>query len=163
MPAQNPRKALPAASEDLPRMSLLDHLEELRKRIVRALITLVIAFGPCWYFVDEIFDFLAQPIQKLLPAGTKLAFLGVTDPFILYFKVAGLAAVFLSSPFLLYQVWRFISPGQTAPMQCPIARKRACSSRSAFPPSSAGPAPSNRPTSPMNTSTFRKCRNARCL
>ena len=111
MPALNPKKSLPAASEELPRMSLLDHLEELRKRIVRALLTLIVAFIPCWYFVDEIFDFLAKPIQKLLPAGTKLAFLGVTDPIILYFKVAGLAALFLSSPFLMYQVWRFVSPG----------------------------------------------------
>lgn len=97
--------------EDLPRMSLLDHLEELRKRILRSVLTLAIAFIPCWYFVQEFFDFLARPIQALLPPGQKLAFLGVTDPIILYFKVAGLASIFIAAPFLLFQLWRFVAPG----------------------------------------------------
>ncbi len=100
----------PPSPDDLPRMSLLGHLEELRKRILFTLLIVSAAFAPCWYFVEDIFAFLAAPIQKLLPPGTKLAFLGVTDPFILYFKVAALAAVFLSAPFLIYQLWSFISP-----------------------------------------------------
>ncbi len=102
--------AAAASPDDLPRMPLLSHLEELRKRILAALLTVAVAFAPCWYFVEKIFAFLALPIQKLLPPGTKLAFLGVTDPFILYFKVAALAAIFLSAPFLIYQLWSFISP-----------------------------------------------------
>jgi sec-independent protein translocase protein TatC len=101
----------PTSSDDLARMSLFDHLDELRKRITYALIGLSVTFVPCWYYVQEIFDFLARPIHDLLPEGQKLAFLGVTDPFILYFKVAALAAVFLASPFLLYQVWGFVAPG----------------------------------------------------
>lgn len=92
-------------------MSLMQHLEELRSRIFKALIGLVVAIVPCWLYVQQIFDFLARPIQRLLPEGQRLAFLGVTDPFILYFKVAALAAVFLASPFLLYQLWGFVSPG----------------------------------------------------
>lgn len=92
-------------------MSLFDHLDEMRKRITYALIGLAVTFVPCWMYVQDIFDFLARPIQKFLPEGQKLAFLGVTDPFILYFKVAALAAVFLGSPFLLYQVWGFVAPG----------------------------------------------------
>ncbi|HEX6863356.1 MAG TPA: twin-arginine translocase subunit TatC [Thermoanaerobaculia bacterium] len=92
-------------------MSLFDHLDELRKRILYSLVGLVATFVPCWIYVQEIFDFLARPIHRLLPEGQKLAFLGVTDPFILYFKVAALAAVFLGSPFLLYQVWNFVAPG----------------------------------------------------
>jgi sec-independent protein translocase protein TatC len=98
-------------SEDLSRMSLLEHLDELRHRIVRSLISVSIGFVVCWVFVEEIADFLARPIYRALPEGTKLAFLGVTDPFILYVKVAALAALFLTSPLVLYQVWRFVAPG----------------------------------------------------
>jgi sec-independent protein translocase protein TatC len=98
-------------SEDLSRMSLLNHLDELRQRIVRSLISVSIGFVVCWVFVERIADFLAAPIYKALPEGTKLAFLGVTDPFIIYVKVAALAALFLTSPLVLYQVWRFVAPG----------------------------------------------------
>ena len=89
----------------------MDHLEELRSRLMWAIATLAVAFFPCWIFVDEIFAFLQRPIMKLLPPGKKLAYTGITDPFILYFKVAALAAVFAASPFILYQLWRFIAPG----------------------------------------------------
>jgi sec-independent protein translocase protein TatC len=101
----------PAPGDELGRMSLLDHLEELRARLLRTVASLVIAFLPCWYWVDEIFAFLQRPILKLLPPGKKLAYTGMTDPFILYFKVAALAAVFLALPYILYQFWRFIAPG----------------------------------------------------
>ena len=89
----------------------MDHLEELRSRLMWAIATLAVAFFPCWIYVDEIFAFLQRPIIKLLPPGKKLAYTGITDPFILYFKVAALAAVFAASPFILYQLWRFIAPG----------------------------------------------------
>lgn len=92
-------------------MSLLAHLEELRARIVRALIAVTVAFLGCWAFAEPIFEFLARPIYRFLPEGTRLAFLGVTDPFILYIKVAALAGLFLASPVVLYQVWRFVAPG----------------------------------------------------
>jgi sec-independent protein translocase protein TatC len=92
-------------------MSLLDHLEELRFRLLRAIVSLFVAFFPCWYWVDEIFAFLQRPILKLLPPGKKLAYTGVTDPFMLYVKVAALAAVFAASPFILFQFWRFVAPG----------------------------------------------------
>jgi sec-independent protein translocase protein TatC len=92
-------------------MSLLEHLEELRFRIVRALIAVTVAFGFSWVFVERIADFLAQPIYAALPEGTRLTFLGVSDPFIIYVKVAALTAVFIASPMVLYQVWRFVAPG----------------------------------------------------
>lgn len=91
-------------------MSLFDHLEELRKRILWSLVSLAIAFVPCWIYVREIFDFLAAPIQRIQP-GIRLAFLGLTDPFIMYFKVAALTALFVASPLVLYQVWAFVAPG----------------------------------------------------
>lgn len=101
----------PTEPEELPRMSLMEHLEELRKRLLWSLLALGGAFFLCWGFAQEIFHFLALPIYRYLPPGTKLAFLGVTDPFILYVKVAALAATFLASPFLLLQVWKFVAPG----------------------------------------------------
>ncbi|HXO18819.1 MAG TPA: twin-arginine translocase subunit TatC [Thermoanaerobaculia bacterium] len=92
-------------------MSLMEHLEELRKRILWSLLGVGLLFFPCWSYSREIFAFLVAPIQRYLPPGTKLVYLKLTEPFILYFKVAGLAALFLASPFVLYQIWRFISPG----------------------------------------------------
>lgn len=105
-------KRLEGEQEDLPRMGILDHLDELRRRLVKALIGFSVTFVACFGFSKEIYDFLARPIYPFLPEGSKkLVFLGVTDPFILYVKVAALAGVFLSSPFILYQVWGFVSPG----------------------------------------------------
>ena len=92
-------------------MPLLEHLEELRKRLFRALIAVGLAFLVCWRYIEPICNFLAQPIYRYLPKGSKLTFLGVTDPFILYFKVAALVALFVASPVVLYQLWRFVSPG----------------------------------------------------
>lgn len=98
-------------AKELPRMTLLEHLEELRKRIIRALIAPAIAFSGCWFFREQIGDYLAQPIYEILPEGTKLAFLGISDPFVLYFKMCALVALFIASPFVFYQVWCFVSPG----------------------------------------------------
>jgi sec-independent protein translocase protein TatC len=92
-------------------MSLLDHLEELRKRLVASLLAVAVAFFGCWAAARPIFAFLAAPIYRYLPPGEKLAFLGVTDAFMVYVKVAGLASIFVASPVVLYQLWRFVSPG----------------------------------------------------
>ncbi len=92
-------------------MGLLDHLDELRRRLVRALLAFTVTFLACFGVADEIYDFLAQPIYEFLPKDTKLVFLSVTDPFILNIKVAALAGIFLASPLILYQVWAFVAPG----------------------------------------------------
>lgn len=92
-------------------MSLMEHLEELRKRILYSLAAVVAGFLLCWAFAKQIAEFLARPIYRILPEGERLVFLGLTDAFILYVKVALLAGVFLAAPFVLYQVWRFVAPG----------------------------------------------------
>lgn len=121
--------------EALPRMSLLEHLEELRDRLIHSVIAIAVAFALFWIpldgvvnhlapllhwnvhldagvrGVDLVLDFLSAPIYRLLPKGHKLAFLGVTDPLILYVKVAGLASLFLAAPYILFQFWRFAAPG----------------------------------------------------
>ncbi len=97
--------------ENLQRMSLLDHLQELRSRILQTLGFVAVAFAICWIWVQPIYDFLARPIYRALPEGKKLAFLGVTEPLVLFIKVAALSAIFLSTPVILYQAWQFVAPG----------------------------------------------------
>jgi sec-independent protein translocase protein TatC len=94
-------------------MTLLEHLEELRRRLLYALGALFVAVLACFGWAREICLYFARPIYEmgLLPAGQKLAFLGVTDPFVLYFKTSLLAGAFLAAPVILYQVWAFVAPG----------------------------------------------------
>lgn len=101
----------PRDPDELPRMTLLEHLEELRQRLIRSVIALAIAVAACFSWAPEICRFLAAPIYAFLPEGTKLAVLGVTDPFVLYFKTSLLAGLFLAFPVLLWQAWRFVAPG----------------------------------------------------
>ena len=98
-------------SEELPRMTLLDHLDELRKRLFASVIAVFIAFMGCWYFSPAIFHWLQKPILDVLPADDKLAFTDLAGPFMLYIKVALLSAIFVASPFLLFQLWLFLKPG----------------------------------------------------
>ena len=93
------------------KMSLLEHLEEFRRRLFRALAAVGIAFCVTYAFHEQIFRVVAQPLTRFLPDGGHLVYLRLQEPFILYIKVAIVAAIFLSAPYLLYQVWLFISPG----------------------------------------------------
>jgi len=93
------------------KMSFLEHLDELRKRLVHVVAYIAVGFLCCWPLARPIYNFLAMPITSALPEGAKLAFTKPTDPFILYMKVAFLAAIFLTLPFTLYEVWKFIAPG----------------------------------------------------
>jgi sec-independent protein translocase protein TatC len=98
----------------MPTMGFLDHLEELRKRIVYSIIAVAVGFGICWWKVERIYDIMQRPIIDALRANgmaEKLVYLNPTEPFNLYLKIAALAGLFLTSPFVLYQVWMFISPG----------------------------------------------------
>ncbi len=91
-------------------MSLLQHLEELRKRILWSLLSIVAAAIPCWVFREQMVAFLQKPVLDKLPPGEQLVFLGVPDVLFLYLKVVGLAALFLAAPFVLFQIWLFVSP-----------------------------------------------------
>jgi sec-independent protein translocase protein TatC len=103
-------KTKPESERESGKMSFLEHLDELRKRLVHVAAYLAIGFVVCLVFSKRIFDFLALPITKYLPSG-KLAFTNITDPFITYMKVAFIGGVFLTIPFTLYEVWKFIAPG----------------------------------------------------
>src|SRR5438552_10049573 len=89
-------------------MSFLDHLEELRKRIIHSLIAVGVAVCVCWYFADPLFVIISKPI---LDNGVQLNMTKPTEGFNLELKLALLAAIFLAAPFILAQVWLFISPG----------------------------------------------------
>lgn len=97
--------------EESGKMSFLEHLEELRTRLVHIAIYIALGFAVSVFFSPQIYNFLAIPIIKSLPKGTKLVYTSVTAPFTLYMKVALLGSIIFTIPFTLYEVWKFISPG----------------------------------------------------
>ena len=102
------------AKDEMPAMSFLEHLEELRKRIIYCLIAVAVGFFACWAYAEKIYGIMQAPIMMALRnngMSEKLVYLNPTEPFNLYLKVAALAGLFVTSPFVLYQVWLFISPG----------------------------------------------------
>jgi sec-independent protein translocase protein TatC len=93
------------------KMSFLEHLDELRKRLVHIAAYAGLGFIVSWFFHNQIYNFLASPMTKTLPAGKRLVYTSITDPFTVYMKVAFVAGIFLTIPFILYEVWKFIAPG----------------------------------------------------
>ena len=99
---------------DLPGMSLMEHLEELRRRIIRSAVFIVVAFFIAYAFHAKIYHFMEAPIVTALKAhnlDTQLVYHNPIDPFNLYLKISFVGGAILASPFVLYQVWMFISPG----------------------------------------------------
>lgn len=91
-------------------MSLVDHLVELRTRLIYSAYALIIATGVCWGFTEKIFNYIRQPIQQYLPMGG-LIYTGPMDKFFAHLKVAVSCGFIISCPFWIYQVWKFIEPG----------------------------------------------------
>lgn len=102
---------LDAPESELHKMTFLEHLEELRKRIIVVAIALAAGFAVCWHYAERIFDLLQRPLAQFLPAGEKLVYTRLTEPFFLYMKVAFYTGIFVASPIILLQVWLFIAPG----------------------------------------------------
>jgi sec-independent protein translocase protein TatC len=98
----------------MPAMGFLDHLEELRKRIVYSVIAVAVGFFACWGYAERIYGVMQRPIMDALARNNlsaKLVYVNPTEPFNLYLKVGMMAGLFVTSPFVLYQIWCFISPG----------------------------------------------------
>lgn len=91
-------------------MTFLEHLEELRQRLVRSLLALVVGFAACWSFAEPIFRFMTEPLRKAYP-NVQFIYTEPTEAFFLYMKMSFFAGIFLVAPYLLYQVWAFIAPG----------------------------------------------------
>lgn len=90
---------------------LIAHLLELRTRLLRALIGVLIVFVPLAYFAKDFYRIVAAPLMQLMPAGTGMIATEVASPFFAPFKLAGLAALVIALPWVLYQIWAFIAPG----------------------------------------------------
>jgi sec-independent protein translocase protein TatC len=97
--------------EDLAEGTLISHLLELRDRLMRAMIAVVIALVPCIYYQNRIFTFVARPIREKLAKGASLIATGVMSPFTTPLKLALFLAIFIVMPYILYQVWAFVAPG----------------------------------------------------
>src|SRR5271165_4748920 len=100
--------------DEMPTMGFLDHLEELRKRIVYSIVAVVVGFFACWFYAARLVGVMQKPIIEVLHKNHQaemLVYQHPVDPFNLYLKVAGVAGLFVVSPFVLYQIWLFIAPG----------------------------------------------------
>src|SRR5688572_10710356 len=91
---------------------LLDHLIELRNRLVRCVIALGIAFAGCFYFADDIFEILVRPLAAAFPPGEgRIVYTRLYEAFFVEIKVALFAAFFVSFPIIANQLWAFVAPG----------------------------------------------------
>ena len=93
------------------KMSILEHLDELRKRLIYIVYSLIAGCVVAAVFIGRIFDFVMRPMQAVLGPEGRLQYTGGPEPFLLYFKIAFLVGVFLASPLILWQIWKFIAPG----------------------------------------------------
>jgi sec-independent protein translocase protein TatC len=93
------------------KMPFTSHLEELRKRLVRILIAIGLGFIGCYFLKDQLFKIITKPLFDVLPEKSYMIFTGLTEAFFIYMMIAFFASLLITSPYLLYQVWKFISPG----------------------------------------------------
>ncbi|MFO7304619.1 MAG: twin-arginine translocase subunit TatC [Gammaproteobacteria bacterium] len=97
--------------EQLAEGTLISHLMELRQRMLRALISVLVLFVPCVIFQNELFTLLALPLIERLPQGAQMIATSPVAPVMVPLKLAFFAALFLAMPYVLYQAWAFVAPG----------------------------------------------------
>ncbi len=99
------------ASPDQQEMPLIEHLLELRNRLLKMVLAVVICFAAIYPFANDLYLWLSEPIRSLLPVGQTMIATDVTSPFFAPLKLALVLSVFAAIPVILYQVWSFIAPG----------------------------------------------------
>ena len=92
-------------------MPLTTHLEELRRKLIIAGVSWLVAFVACYSYAERLFSLIADPVRLALPEGASLVFITATEPFFTYLKVGALAALLVSMPVIFWQLWSFIAPG----------------------------------------------------
>jgi sec-independent protein translocase protein TatC len=92
-------------------MSFLEHLDELRKRIVNSCIAVAVGIAATFWWIDPIFNFILAPTRRALPPGVKLVYTQPGEAFSLYITVALIAGLIVGAPYIMFQVWMFIAPG----------------------------------------------------
>ena len=100
-----------APEESGGKMSFLDHLDELRRRLMWALGSVVLGFGIACLFYQQLFNFVIDPMRAMLPAGQNLIYTEPTEALMLYVKIAVIAGILIASPGVMAQVWLFVAPG----------------------------------------------------
>ncbi|GAA3907485.1 twin-arginine translocase subunit TatC [Halomonas cibimaris] len=90
---------------------LIEHLVELRSRLMRAVIAIVVIFLSLYAFANDIYGFVAEPLMALLPEGAQMIATEVASPFLAPFKLTLVVAVFIAIPVVLHQAWAFVAPG----------------------------------------------------
>jgi sec-independent protein translocase protein TatC len=98
-------------TEELAEGTLISHLLELRDRLLRSMIAVLVVFMPLAFFSNELFTLIAKPLIDKLPEGNSLIATSVVAPFMTPLKLALFAAIYLAMPYVLYQAWAFIAPG----------------------------------------------------
>jgi sec-independent protein translocase protein TatC len=93
------------------KMSFLEHLDELRKRLIYICFSLLGGCLVAYIFIQRIFDFIMKPMKNMLPGGNTLIYTAGPAVFMLYVKIGFIAGIFIASPLILWQIWKFISPG----------------------------------------------------
>ncbi|MBZ5876090.1 twin-arginine translocase subunit TatC [Chromohalobacter israelensis] len=101
----------PREPEQQPQAPLIEHLIELRSRLVKAVVLILAIFAALYAFSNDIYSFVADPLMALLPAGSQMIATEVASPFLAPFKLTLFAALFIAVPFVLYQAWAFVAPG----------------------------------------------------
>lgn len=95
-------------SEEQP---LLFHLLELRSRLLKAILSVLVVFAILFSFSNRIYTFVSEPLRALMPEGTSMIATDVASPFFAPFKLSMVVSVFIAMPYLLYQLWAFVAPG----------------------------------------------------
>jgi sec-independent protein translocase protein TatC len=90
---------------------ILAHLLELRSRLLRVVLVVLVAFLAIYPFSDHLYTWLSGPLRAVLPEGSSMIAIQVASPFLIPMKLALLAAVFVTVPYILYQLWAFVAPG----------------------------------------------------
>ena len=90
---------------------LVEHLTELRSRLLYALMSVLIIFLPLFYFANEIYIYISEPLRMFLPEGTNMIATEVASPFLTPFKLTLVLSIFIAMPYILHQIWSFIAPG----------------------------------------------------
>lgn len=96
--------------DDEKTMPFLDHLDELRRRLIVCVIAVGLGFVIAYIFSQEVFNIIIAPIYRALPEGTTLIFIGVTEAFMSYLKMSLVVGIVIALPVILYEVWMFVAP-----------------------------------------------------
>jgi sec-independent protein translocase protein TatC len=93
------------------RMTIWEHLDELRRRLIISFCTLAAGFVVSWFFRERLFDVVQAPFLKFVEKGDRLSFISLTEPFLMYMKLSALSSLVFTSPIIITELWLFISPG----------------------------------------------------